>query len=52
MKAKHFSGITYAYSVTTKCVSVEKYSDLRNLYNVSLKNNPKNGKPNKWHRPT
>jgi len=24
-KTKHFTGIRYAYSVTTKCVSIEKY---------------------------
>jgi len=25
MKTKHFSGIRYSYSVTTKWVSIEKY---------------------------
>jgi len=25
MKTKHFSGIRYAYSVTTKWVSIDKY---------------------------
>jgi len=25
MKTKHFSGIRYTYSVTTKWVSIEKY---------------------------
>jgi len=50
MKTKHFSGIRYTYSVTTKWVSIEKYQDLRNLYNFSLKKNPKNGNQNKRRR--
>jgi len=37
MKTKLFSGIRYAYSVTTKWVSIEKYQDLRDLYTFSLK---------------
>jgi len=36
MKTKHFSGIRYAYSFTTKWVSIEKYEDLRDLYNFLL----------------
>jgi len=36
MKTKHFSGIRYAYSVTTKWVSIEKYEELIDLYNFSL----------------
>jgi len=37
MKTKHFTGIRYAYSVTTKWISIEKYEDLMDLYNFSLK---------------
>jgi len=37
MKTKHFTGIRYAYSVTTKWVSIEKHSDLKDLYNFSLR---------------
>jgi len=37
MKTKNFSEIRYAYSVPTKLDSIEKYSDLRDLYNFSLK---------------
>jgi len=43
------SGIRYAYSVTTKCVSIKKYQDLRNLYNFPLNKIQKNGNQNKWH---
>jgi len=50
-KTKHFSGIRYAYSVTTKWVSIEKYEDLRDLYNFSLENKKqKNRNQNKWRR--
>jgi len=50
MKTKHVSGIRYAYSVKTKWVSIEKYSDLRDLYNFSLRKVQKNGNQNKWCR--
>jgi len=50
MKTKHLSEIRYTYSVTTKWVSMEKYEDLRDLYNFSLKKKQKTGNQNQWRR--
>jgi len=37
MKTKPLPRIIYAYSVTVKWVAIEKYLDLWDLYNFSLK---------------
>jgi len=52
MKTIHISGIRYAYSVTTKWVSIEKYNVLRfkGYVQLFIEKNPKNGNQNKWRR--